>query len=121
FHGGAADSLDAVMQNVAHRSAGTGPDTLQDAGKRAQLIKFLLSIDAATQPISPAAASKLTVTSSAWDIGSKLAPDSLASGYGSGLATQAATPPVAPSLPFSLVGTTVSVQDSAGVLRLGQL
>src|SRR6185437_13841772 len=55
FHGGSANTLDAVMGNVAHRSAGTGSDTLTDSTKRAQLIKFLLSIDAATQPIAPAA------------------------------------------------------------------
>ena len=120
FHGGAADSLDAVMQNVAHRSAGTGTDTLQDAAKRAQLIKFLLSIDASTQPVAPNAATKLSVTSSAWNIGSKLAPDMLASGYGTGLAASVATPNGA-TLPVILAGTTVSVQDSAGALRLGQL
>jgi uncharacterized protein (TIGR03437 family) len=121
FHGGAANSLDAVMQNVAHRSAGTpGSDTLQDANKRAQLIKFLLSIDSSTAPIAPNAPTKLTVTSAAWDIGSKLAPDSLASGYGTGLATQAGSPSTTP-LPVAFNGTTVSVQDAAGGLRLGQL
>ena len=57
FHNGSVNSLDAVMQNVAHRSAGTpGTDTLQDAAKRAQLVKFVLSIDAATPPIAPNAA-----------------------------------------------------------------
>jgi DNA-binding beta-propeller fold protein YncE len=35
------DLLDAVLQNVAHRSAGTpGTDTLQDAAKRRQLVSF---------------------------------------------------------------------------------
>ena len=92
FHGGAANSLDAVMHNVAHRSAGTGTDILQDSAKRAQLIKFLLSIDASTPPIAPNPATKLTVTSAAWNIGAKVAPDSLASGYGTGLATQAGAP-----------------------------
>ncbi len=121
FHGGAADSLDAVMQTAAHRSAGTpGTDTLQSAAQRAQVIKFLLSIDTATQPIAPAAATRLTVTSAAWDVGAKLAPESLASGYGTGLAAQVATPSSTP-LPVALGGTTVSVQDDAGVLRLAQL
>jgi uncharacterized protein (TIGR03437 family) len=120
FHGGTADSLDAVMQNVAHRSAGTGTDTLQDAARRVQLIKFLNSIDAATAPITPNAATALSVTSAAWNTGAKLAPDSLASGYGSGLATQATSPTATP-LPVVLGGTTVSVQDSAGALRLGQM
>jgi uncharacterized protein (TIGR03437 family) len=108
------------MANVTHRSAGTGTDTLQDAAKRAQLIKFLLSIDAATAPIAPNAATKLTVTSAAWNIGSKVAPDSLASGYGTGLANQAGAPSTTP-LPVTFNGTTVSVQDAAGALRLGQL
>lgn len=121
FHSGAADSLDAVMQNTVHRSAATpGTDTLQEAGKRSQLIKFLLSIDASTQPIAPSPATKLAVTSAAWNIGSRLAADSLAAGYGSGLAAQAVSPTGA-ALPVSLGGATVSVQDAAGTLRLGQL
>ena len=120
LHGGAANSLDEVLSNVVHRSAGTGTDLLQDTAKRAQLIKFLLSIDASTPPITPNVAGKLSVTSAAWDIGPKLAPDSIASGYGSNLATQAGVPPATPAA-VTFNGTTVSVQDSAGVLRLGQL
>jgi uncharacterized protein (TIGR03437 family) len=120
FHNGSVSSLDAVLQNVPHRSAGTGTDTLQDAGKRQQLVKFLLSIDSATQPIAPPALSPLAVTSAAADIGPKVAPDSLASGYGSALAVQVATPSAAP-FPVLLGGTTVSLLDSAGVLRLSQL
>jgi uncharacterized protein (TIGR03437 family) len=120
LHGGAADSFDAVMQNTAHRSAGTGTDTLQDAARRSQLIKFLTSIDASTQPIAPNAPATLTVTSAASNSGARLAPDSLASGYGSGLAAQTTSPSGA-TLPVVLGGSTVSVQDSAGVLRLAQL
>jgi uncharacterized protein (TIGR03437 family) len=121
LHGGLATSLETVMDNVTHRSAGTsGVDTLQDAARRAQLIKFVLSIDASTPPIAPAAATNLSVTSAAWNIGTKLAPDSLASGYGTGLATQA-TPASTTPLSVALGGTTVSVQDSAGVVRLGQM
>jgi YVTN family beta-propeller protein len=52
FHNGAAPSLDGVMQNVTHRSAGTGGvDTLTNAADRAALVAFLTSIDAATAPI----------------------------------------------------------------------
>jgi uncharacterized protein (TIGR03437 family) len=121
FHNGSANSLEQVMQNVVHRSAGTpGTDTLADANKRAQLIKFLLSIDASTPPIAPATPTALSVTSAAWNTGAKVASDSLASGYGSGLAVQIATPTATP-LPVSLGGTTVSVLDSLGVLRLGQM
>jgi hypothetical protein len=51
FHGGAASSLDEVMANVTHRSAGTGGvDTLTNAADRAKVVRFLLSIDAATVP-----------------------------------------------------------------------
>lgn len=54
FHNGSADSLEAVMANVTHRSAGTnGTDMLADEGSRRQIIRFLLSIDAATPPIPP--------------------------------------------------------------------
>ena len=52
FHNGAAISLDEVMNNVTHRSAGTGGvDTLSAAADRAKVVQFLLSIDAATPPI----------------------------------------------------------------------
>ena len=45
-------SLDEVMNNVTHRSAGTaGVDILTNAADRAKLVQFLLSIDAATPPI----------------------------------------------------------------------
>src|SRR5262249_33118016 len=52
FHNGRATSLDEVMLNVTHRSAGTGGvDTLTNAADRAKLVKFIRSIDAATPPI----------------------------------------------------------------------
>ncbi len=52
FHNGAVESLEAVMDNVAHRTAGTsGVDFLDNAEGRRQLVQFLLSIDAATVPI----------------------------------------------------------------------
>jgi YVTN family beta-propeller protein len=52
FHNGAASTLDDVLQNVAHRSAGTGGvDTLSSAADRASVVQFLRSIDAASQPI----------------------------------------------------------------------
>jgi uncharacterized protein (TIGR03437 family) len=121
FHGGAAASLDEVLQNVTHRSAGTGGvDTLASDADRSKLIKFLLAIDAATPPISPAATAPLTITSAASNIGSKLAADSLASAYGSGLALQA-TSPTGATFPVSLAGTTVSILDAAGTLRLAPL
>jgi len=121
FHNGSAGSLDAVMQNVAHRSAGTpGVDTLQDAAERQQLIKFLLSIDSFTQPISSAPPGALTVTSAASSTVAHLAPDSLGSAYGSDLATTEASP-ASSTLPVALSGTTLSLLDAAGVLRLAQL
>lgn len=52
FHGGAASSLDDVLDNVTHRSAGTGGvDILTNPADRAKVVKFILSIDAATVPI----------------------------------------------------------------------
>jgi len=52
LHNGAAQSLDEVLQNVQHRSAGTGGvDTLASAADRAFIVKFLQSIDAASVPI----------------------------------------------------------------------
>jgi cytochrome c peroxidase len=52
LHNGAASSLDEVLNNVTHRSAGTsGVDTLSNATDRARIVRFLLSIDAATPPI----------------------------------------------------------------------
>jgi hypothetical protein len=53
LHGGAAASLDDVLNNVTHRSAGTaGVDTLTNAADRAMIAAFLRSIDAAS-PIIP--------------------------------------------------------------------
>jgi YVTN family beta-propeller protein len=51
FHNGQVDSLDAVMSNVAHRSAGTKIDLLGDPEDRRKLIRFLLSIDGDTPPV----------------------------------------------------------------------
>jgi len=52
LHNGAAFSLDEVMDNVIHRSAGTsGVDTLSSAADRAKLVKFIQSIDANTAPV----------------------------------------------------------------------
>ena len=52
FHNGSAASLDEVLNNVTHRSAGTGGvDTLTNAADRMKIVRFLLSIDAATAPI----------------------------------------------------------------------
>lgn len=52
LHGGVARSLQQVLGNKTHRTAGTGGvDTLSTAAKRNKVIKFLLSIDASTPPI----------------------------------------------------------------------
>jgi YVTN family beta-propeller protein len=50
FHNGSANSLEDVLANVTHRSAGTGVDLLDDSEARRKLIRFLLSIDASTAP-----------------------------------------------------------------------
>jgi len=52
LHNGAATSLSQVLDNVTHRSAGTGGvDTLSNLADRAKIVRFLLSIDATTVPI----------------------------------------------------------------------
>jgi cytochrome c peroxidase len=52
FHNGSAASLEEVLRNVTHRTAGTGGvDFLSREEDRDRLIKFLLSIDANTHPI----------------------------------------------------------------------
>ncbi len=52
LHNGAAGSLDKVLKNVEHRSAGSGTDTLANAADRAKMVKFLQSIDATTKPFT---------------------------------------------------------------------
>ncbi len=50
LHSGAAPTLDAVLQNVTHRSAGNGGiDTLTDANDRKAVARFLKSIDRDTE------------------------------------------------------------------------
>jgi hypothetical protein len=51
LHSGAAPTLDAVLLNVTHRSAGSGGvDTLTNPADRAEVVRFLKSIDRTTQP-----------------------------------------------------------------------
>jgi hypothetical protein len=51
FHDGSAQTLDEVMLNVTHRSAGTnGTDTLTNPADRLELVKFLKSIQTDTAP-----------------------------------------------------------------------
>ena len=59
LHNGAALTLDQVMENVTHRSAGSGGvDLLSSASERRKLVKFLESIDASTEPIDTAGTRK---------------------------------------------------------------
>ncbi len=56
FHNGSAASLDEVLGDrfIAHRAAGLGGiDGLSNPEDRRKLVKFLLSIDASTEPINP--------------------------------------------------------------------
>jgi YVTN family beta-propeller protein len=51
LHSGAAPTLDAVLENVTHRSAGNnGVDTLANPADRALVVRFLKSIDRDTDP-----------------------------------------------------------------------
>ena len=118
FHNGSADTIEAVMDNVGHRSLGTGTDRLTNATQRAQLIKFLLSIDAATVPIQPAVGTMRNISAASG--GTTVSADSFVSGLGSALATQTlgASTAVYPNV---LGGSTVSIKDAAGAVRLAAL
>ena len=54
LHSGAAPTLDAVLENVTHRTVGRADkaDTLIDARDRKALVKFLQSIDRTTVPFT---------------------------------------------------------------------
>lgn len=52
LHSGACPTLECVLENIDHRKAGTGVDTLSSPAKRKQLIKFLRRIDADTEPFN---------------------------------------------------------------------
>ena len=68
LHNGSANSLDQVLANVTHRSVGTGGvDTLSSAADRAKLVRFLLSIDAATVPIAPSTANVIEYFNATFD------------------------------------------------------
>lgn len=54
LHDGSAATLDAVMSNVRHRSAGSaGVDRVGTDAERRDLVNFLKSIDASTRPFEP--------------------------------------------------------------------
>ncbi len=121
LHNGTAASLEEVMELVPHRTAGSGGvDTLADATKRRQLVRFLLSIDKATPVIEPEAAGPLQITNAASYAGTEVAPLSAAAGFGARLATRLETAASA-ALPFALDGSKVTLRDAAGVLRLARL
>lgn len=118
FHNGSADTIEAVLDNVPHRSAGAGTDRLTNATQRGQLIKFLLSIDAATVPIQPTVSTLRNISAASGS--TTVSADSFVSGLGTALATQTLGAPTS-VYPTILGGSTVSVRDAAGVLRLGAL
>ncbi|MCX6611709.1 MAG: hypothetical protein NTW74_12765, partial [Acidobacteria bacterium] len=121
MHNGSIDSLEAVMALVPHRASGTaGVDTLTDANKRRQLIRFLLSIDASTPVINPDTATPLGITNSASYTGNEGAPLAAAASFGAKLASKVVGAASA-ALPVTLDGSTVTLRDSAGLLKLARL
>ncbi len=52
LHNGSCLTLDCVLENETHRNAG-GTDVIDDPAARTTLVKFLISIDASTEPINP--------------------------------------------------------------------
>ena len=107
LHNGALSSLDAVLENVTHRTAGTGTDFLIDANSRARLVKFLLSIDAGTQPVIPnAPGTASTVPADTYTPGAPLAVEGIVSAFGSGFASE---PNFASTIPLpTFLGGTIS-------------
>lgn len=94
--------LEAVMELVGHRSAGTGGvDTLKDANKRRQLIRILLSIDG--QLLWP-----------------RHFPAQRRGFVGVRLSSKIVSSPSA-ALPVTLDGSTLSFGDATGILRLARL
>ena len=121
MHNGSIDSLEGVMALVPHRASGTaGVDTLTDATKRRQLIRFLLSIDASTPVINPDAATQLGITNSASYTGNEGAPLAAAASFGAKLASKVVGAASA-ALPVTLDGSTMTLRDSAGLLKLARL
>jgi uncharacterized protein (TIGR03437 family) len=105
FHNGSAAALDDVLTNVAHRTAGSGgTDYLTSSSSRAQLVKFLLSIDANTPPV-PVTAVLPAISSggivNAASFAKTVAPGSIASVFGTAIASSrqsAASVPLSTSL-----------------------
>ena len=63
LHNGSAPTVVAVLDLVAHRSAGTGGvDMLGNASDREALARFVESIDASTPPLDPTAGSQVAVS-----------------------------------------------------------
>jgi uncharacterized protein (TIGR03437 family) len=121
LHNGALTSLDAVLENVTHRTAGGGTDVLVDTNARARLVKFLLSIDAGTQPVIPnTPGTASTVPADTYTPGAPLAVEGIVSAFGSGFAAGPNSASTIP-LPTFLGGTTLAVLDSAGKQRLAPL
>jgi hypothetical protein len=87
FHGGSAASFDDLPANVAHRTAGLAAgasDPLSSASARAQLEKFLNSIDGSTAPLNPPAPGVLTLVNNFNYTSSVEAPQAAVAAYGTG-------------------------------------
>jgi uncharacterized protein (TIGR03437 family) len=93
---------------------------LASATVRAQLVKFLNSIDGSTAPIDPPAPGVLTPVNNFNYKSSAEAPLGIVAAYGTSLASQVVSSDSL-NLTSALGGTTVAVTDSAGVLRLAPL
>jgi uncharacterized protein (TIGR03437 family) len=93
---------------------------LSSATARAQLVKFLNSIDATTPPVNPPAPGTLTLANHFNYKSPSQAPLGVVDAYASGLAPSVISAPSL-TLPSAIGGATVAVKDSAGVLRLAPL
>jgi uncharacterized protein (TIGR03437 family) len=112
----AGDQISVLFENRSIRaSAGGFSDAFAGVSRHVYAIRNEI-----TAGVFPPGA--VTTVSAASYLGnSPLAPGSIASSFGKGLASTTTLAPPNPPLPTSLAGTTVKVTDSAGSERASQL
>ncbi len=112
----AGDQVSVLFENrTITASAGGFSDTFAGVSRHVYVIRNEI-----TAGVFPPEA-LTTVSAASYLANSPLAPGSIASSFGKGLASTTTFAPPSPPLPTSLAGTTVKVTDSAGSERASQL
>ena len=110
------DQVSVLFENRTIRaSAGEFSDAFAGVSRHVYAIRNEIT----TGVFPPAAMT--TVSAASYFKNSAVAPGSVASGFGQGLASTTTVAPPDPPLPTSLAGTTVKVTDSTGTERASQL